>query len=70
MLEAKWLNKSATERKRHAVMDTGCVGGHTFQSSCTLEHVGSGPGGISSSYEVKKRREDLATGTGWKVFHS
>lgn len=68
MLEAKWLNKSATERKRHAVMDTGCVGGRAFLSSRTLEHVCSGPGSISSSYEVKKRREDLATETGWKIF--
>lgn len=68
MLEAKWRNKSARERKRHAVMDTGCVGGRTFQSSRALEHVCSGPGSISSSCEVKKRRGDLATGTGRKVF--
>lgn len=70
MLEAKWPNKSATERKRHAVMDAGCVGGHTSQSCSPLEHVCSGPGSISASYEVRKRREDLATEAEWKILHS
>lgn len=57
MLEAKWPNKSALESKRHAVMDTGCVGGNTFQSYITLEHVGAGPGSFPSSYGVRKKRE-------------
>lgn len=54
MLETKRENKSAMESKRHAVMDTGCVGGNTFMSYSTLEHVCSGPGSISSSYGLRK----------------
>lgn len=61
MLETKRPNKSAMESKRHAVMDMGCVGGNTFMSYSTLEHVCSGPGSISSSYVVRK------SGGAWRL---
>lgn len=56
MLEVKCLHKSTMESKRHAVMDMRCVGGNTFQSYATLEHVSSGPGSIFSSYGMRKER--------------
>lgn len=52
--KTKRANKSATESKRHAVMDTGCVGGNTFMSYSPLEHVCSGPGSVSSSFGLRR----------------